>query len=593
MSAQQVPVAVVGSDAARRRVIPGRRRAIALGVAAVGFGLVSEHANDGWFQPAWIPILDLGIGWLMVACGLIAIDTRPRQPAGGRLVLAGFLWFVGDFLAAHQFPAVSSLGFAFQGWFDLVLLLLALAFAARWPAGRVSRTVLAMAGALFAIRAVVRLAWTLPLAVGGELDPTREQVVLWVDVALAAALFAGGVVLVWRLATLPGGDRRDVAPVVAAGAASAFAAIASAQYAATTLGLVPPVDQDTLVIVLWAINVVRLVVPLAILLGVLRLRGARSAIAAAVAEVGEGASTASLERALATSLGDEGLRVLPWDEERATWLDGAHPVDEESLGALAGHQRAVVRVAADGAPVAALVVARSVTEDPELVDAGVALVRLVVRGERQAARIREQLVDVRASRARIVDAADAERRRIERDLHDGLQQRMLGLAMDLRAAEDRPEAREAALRRGSADVLALLDEVRELARGIHPAVLSEAGLGPAIQAAADRSPVPAEVDLHLAGRGSATAEATAYFVVSEALANVAKHASGASAVWIRADDDGERLRLLVEDDGPGGANAGGEGLTGLADRVAAVGGRFAVDERPGGGTSVSAELPLT
>jgi signal transduction histidine kinase len=123
-------------------------------------------------------------------------------------------------------------------------------------------------------------------------------------------------------------------------------------------------------------------------------------------------------------------------------------------------------------------------------------------------------------------------------------------------------------------------------------VLTEAGLGAAIRAAADRSPVPAEVDVRLAGRGTSAAQATAYYVVSEALANVAKHATGATGVWIHAGDDDGRIRVTIEDDGPGGADPAGQGLAGLADRVAALGGRFSVGPRAGGGTRVFAEVPV-
>ena len=231
-----------------------------------------------------------------------------------------------------------------------------------------------------------------------------------------------------------------------------------------------------------------------------------------------------------------------------------------------------------------LAISRNLMDDQALVEAGVALTRLVVRNERQSLRIEEQLAEVRASRARIVEAADAERRRIERDLHDGLQQRMVALAMQLRAANGDSAHLDAALRGGSVELLEILDDVRELARGIHPAVLTEAGLGAAIRAAADRSPVPAEVDLRLAGRGTPAALATVYYVVSEALANVAKHAREATGVWVRADDGDGTLRVVIEDDGPGGADPSGHGLAGLADRIAALDGRFAVEAVDGGGT---------
>jgi signal transduction histidine kinase len=274
------------------------------------------------------------------------------------------------------------------------------------------------------------------------------------------------------------------------------------------------------------------------------------------------------------------------------WRDGDLTLDDDELAALAADgSRAIVPVTAGSEPIAVLVVARSLTDDPALVEAGTALARLVVRTELQAGRIRDQLDEVRASRLRIVEAADVERRRIERDLHDGLQQRMVALAVQLRAAEGGPD-QDAALRDGSAEVLAMLEEVRELARGIHAAVLTEAGLGAAVRAIADRSPVPAEVDVSVSGLEPAAVVATAYYVVSEALANVAKHAPAASAAWVTIGSADGRLRVTVEDDGPGGADPRGGGLSGLADRVAALDGSFRVENRPRGGTIVVADLPL-
>ncbi len=560
--------------------------------AAIVVGMLGEHVADAWLQPTWIPVVDLAVGWLMVGCGLVAMDAQPSQPAGRRLVLAGFLWFVGTYGGPDR-GQVGAIGFAFNGYHDLVLAWLALSFPARWPAWRPARVVLWVVAALYVAQSVTRLAFTVPDVPGALIfDSPLGLLVAWLDVLRAGALIAAGVVMLAQLSRTPARDRPHVGPVLLAGAASAAAASIGASFALSVVGLVPAFG-DSLVPVQWAFNVVRIVVPLAILAGVLRLRTARAAIAGAVAAVGATASAGGLRDALATALGDPGLQILAWNPATGVYAapDGTVMVDADLDALRRSPTRAVVPVDDPDGPLAAILLARPVADDPALVASGVALTRLVVRGERQAARIQEQLDEVSASRARIVDAADAERRRIERDLHDGLQQQMLALAMELRAAELRPEAREAALQRGSAEVLALLEGVRELARGIHPALLSEAGLGPAIQAAADRSPVPAELDLELAGRGSAAAQATAYFVVSEALANVAKHAASATGVWIRADDAGDRIHVRVEDDGPGGADANGGGLTGLADRVAALGGRLTVGARAGGGTSIEAEVP--
>jgi len=574
---------------------PSRATTIAMVAAAVVLGLVVEYIADSWTQPAYIPIADLGIGWLMIGCGLVAAWARPAQPAGWRLVLAGFLWFVGTFMGGMDGTIERWFGFGFGGYHDLVLAWLALAFPDRWPAWRPSRVILAVAAALYMAQTIARLVMFAPETFQVTLvDPdTAVTIVLWLDVIRGGAMAVAGIVMLVRLARAQGSERRMLAPVLLAGAVSMVSAAFTARYALTVLGFFPDLGDETVVPLQWAFNVIRVVVPLTILYGVLRLRGARSAMAGAVADVGNAPTLSALRDALATALGDRELQILAWDHGIGAFRvpDGpAVPADElDHLEQEPG--RRVVHVDSGGDPLAVIVVTRAVAEDPELLQAGVSLTRLVVRNEQQAARIQDQLVDVRASRARIVEAADVERRRIERDLHDGLQQRMVALAMQLRAAEGTAD-RDQALRSGSAEILAILEDVRELARGIHPAVLTEAGLGAAIRAAADRSPVPAEVDVRLTGEGSPAAQATAYYVVSEALANVAKHAAAASGVWIEAEDGEGRIRVVVEDDGPGGADATGHGLAGLADRVAALDGRFSVGARRGGGTRVVAEVPV-
>jgi signal transduction histidine kinase len=575
--------------------IRGTRSTAAIIAAGLVLGLVAEHVGNSWLQPAWIPIADLAVGWLMIGCGLLGAAARPRQPAGNRLVLAGFLWFIGTFMGADD-PLSHAFGFAFGGYFNLVLAWLTLSFPGTRPATRAGTIVLIVAAVLFIAQTVARLLVSAPDVLGITLvDPDAAmQAVLWIDVSRAASIFIAGVLMVVKLLRTRDPERSFVWPVLAAGAAVAIASISNARFALTTLGFIPHLGEDVVIPLEWAFNVFRIAVPLAILLGVLRIRGARTAIAGAVTEVGGTPSVATLRGALATALGDPGLRIMRWDRDLDGYIDSSgEDVSEVELARLQDDPSLVVVRVDDGPDqLAIIVVARSLAEDPSLLDAGVALTRLVVRNEEQSLRIRGQLAEVRASRVRIVAAADVERQRIERDLHDGLQQRMVALAMQLRAAELDPAARAEALRAGSAEVLGLLDDVRELARGIHPAVLTEAGLAAAIRAAADRSPVPAEVELRLSGRGSAAAQATAYYVVSEGLANVAKHAAGATAVWVRAVEDDGWLRIVVEDDGPGGADSDGHGLAGLADRVAALDGRFSVGSRPGGGTKIVAEVPI-
>jgi signal transduction histidine kinase len=205
-----------------------------------------------------------------------------------------------------------------------------------------------------------------------------------------------------------------------------------------------------------------------------------------------------------------------------------------------------------------------------------------------------QLDQVRASRARIVEACDAERRRLERDLHDGAQQRLVTLSLVLgkarhRAARADPEL-AALIESASQEAAEALTELRELARGIHPAVLTQTGLSGAIQALVERSPVAATITAVPNGRFPATIEATAYFVVSEALANVAKH-SLADSTQVTIRQLHEWLVVQVSDDGTGGARPVGSGLRGLADRVASVGGLLRIDSPPGSGTRLEAFLP--
>jgi PAS domain S-box-containing protein len=215
--------------------------------------------------------------------------------------------------------------------------------------------------------------------------------------------------------------------------------------------------------------------------------------------------------------------------------------------------------------------------------------------QRLNAELRAGLDELRASRARIVEAADAERRRLERNLHDGAQQRLVTLSLDLRLARIRvgPDPDDACrLLDGAAVQLAeALAELRELARGIHPAVLSERGLGPALEVLAHRAPLPVDVVSDLGSRLPAPVEAAAYYVVSEALANVAKYAQ-ASAVQVRVARLDETAVIEISDDGVGGADArNGSGLRGLADRVEALHGRLAVESPHGCGTRLLAEIP--
>jgi len=250
----------------------------------------------------------------------------------------------------------------------------------------------------------------------------------------------------------------------------------------------------------------------------------------------------------------------------------------------------------NGAPEAAIIHDAVLLEEPGLVASVAGALWLAVENERLAAEVEEQLTEVRASRARIVAAGDAERRRLERDLHDGAQQRLVALTLALRLAQtrlgdDADPAVKLSLEQASQEAKAALSELRQLARGIHPQILTEAGLHAAIESLAVRTPGDVSIDIDPMARFDPTVEAIAYFVVSEALANIAKYAE-ACAVQVRATWQEGVLTVEVTDDGRGGADPQtGTGLRGLLDRVSAADGTLEVVSPPGGGTRIVARIP--
>jgi signal transduction histidine kinase len=258
-----------------------------------------------------------------------------------------------------------------------------------------------------------------------------------------------------------------------------------------------------------------------------------------------------------------------------------------------GGDRKVASVERDGDRVAALVYDASLDDDPELVEAVTAAAAIALENEHLHAESQARLIELKASRERIVAAGDAERRRLERNLHDGAQQRLVGIALQLRLLQNRigddPSAKE--LVTTASDELALsLAELRELAHGIHPA-LREHGLPAALEALANRATVPTEVTCETPGRLPESVELAAYFVVSEALTNVAKY-SQATHSTVCVTRSGPTVTIEIADDGIGGADdSRGSGLRGLADRVEALDGSLRVSSPPGAGTTVTAELP--
>jgi signal transduction histidine kinase len=319
-----------------------------------------------------------------------------------------------------------------------------------------------------------------------------------------------------------------------------------------------------------------------------------------LASVSESPTQEEAQAGLRTVLGDPSLQLLYWRHaDRAYVTADGSPVD---LG-LVQNGRAVAVLPHSDRPVGALVHDPRLALVPAFHDIAAAA-SLAIRKDRlneelqaRIDELRRREEDVRESRRRLVEAADAERQRLERNLHDGAQQRLVSLSLSLRLAQARlrssPEAAAELLAAASRELAVALEERRQLARGLHPAVLTERGLPAALESLRDRAPLPIAFDAVPEGRLPEPVEAAVYYIVVEALTNTVKYAQASSARVAVTVDDG-LVRVEVTDDGVGGAEAAtGSGLRGLADRAEALGGALAVESPSGGGTVVRALIPLS
>jgi signal transduction histidine kinase len=333
------------------------------------------------------------------------------------------------------------------------------------------------------------------------------------------------------------------------------------------------------------------IAPVLFVIGFLRARLARSAVGDLFIELRADPAPVDLRDALARALRDPSLRLVYWLPEFATYagFDGRE-VDLRELGA----GRAVTLIDLEGAHVAALIHEPALKDEPQLLDAVTAAAAISLENGRLHAELRARLEELKGSRARIVDAGQKERQRLERNLHDGAQQRLIALSLDLRLLQERvagdPEAR-ARLDQARREIATSLDELRDVARGIHPAVVTGHGLEIALEQLAARAPVPVRLEVKVDGRLPERLEVAAFYLVSESLANIGKHASATSATVAIARANGQ-LTVEVADDGVGGADTErGSGLRGLADRVEALEGRLRIWSPNGGGTRLRAEIP--
>jgi signal transduction histidine kinase len=524
--------------------------------------------------------IDIALAWGFVVAGLVVLEqTRWRRllalltGAALALLAADLRWSSSDRLWTA--------GLLLAALWSAVVLHLVLTFPDGRPWSRFARTVI-VAGYLTAVggqlvRTLVdaspRDVLSLVASPGAVHGLARAQAAL--GVAIAGAV----VYLVWqRISLLRGAAQRAQTPALVATLSCVPAVVV------WLIGGLPTADWST-----TSETVARgvaLLIPVGLVAGVAWVRLRRPAASDLVVDL-KTADPASLRDRLARTLGDPSLEI-------AYRLDDGRYVDDSGLPLelLRAADRAVTPLIAQGEEVAVLVHDPALLDDPALVESVRAAASLVLENERLAAQVRSQLAEVRRSRARIVAAADAERRRIERNLHDGLQQRLVTLSVTLgfEASRGGPASPDV-LSRAQGEVERLIAELRELARGIHPTLLRDEGLEPAIEALARRTPLPVTVTGSVGGRLPAGVELAAYFLVSEALTNVVKHAA-ASQAEIRLEQEGGVLRVSVEDDGIGGARpAADSGLAGLRDRLDALDASLLVESEPGHGTIIRGEIP--
>jgi signal transduction histidine kinase len=574
-----------------------RRALLALGAVGLVAGAVPlalALANEGGHQRELIAVFGPLIGWAFIGTGIFAWLRRPENNFGALMTAIGFSACIAA-LRVSTDPWVFIFGLLFitSQWALLYHLLLA------FPGGILQNRLerLLVAGMYFSA-VVVHPVQVLfqdttrlglpenPLLIEShpDLAMTISRARFWFALVLLTAL---AVILIRRWAGARGPQRHTLAPVLVSG--GLVMVLLGVWYAAMLAHLDPGlVDglEDARYVVLPT-------VPFAFLVGLLRSRVAGATVVSEViARLGDPSLRRSgLSRALAEALDDSSLELAYWVPEQGEYVDAAGRRVELPPE---GSDRIVTPLEAGGEPVAVLIHDAALEEERELVRAVGAAAALTLENERLAAELRAKVEELSASRARIVESGDAARRRLERDLHDGTQQRLVSLALSLRILHSRIDGDPGAVRELEAarsELDGALAELRELARGIHPSVLSDRGLDVALDGLAHRAPLPVELEGTAGERLPGRVESAAYFVVAEALTNVAKYAQATHASVNLTRDDG-RLLVEVSDDGVGGADPStGSGLRGLVDRVSALGGRLEVDSQSGRGTTVRATIP--
>lgn len=578
---------------------------LGLAVAAFAFGVLAG-ANVPWTEIAGSEL----VGLSYIVAGTIAWLRRPDNLIGPAILVTGITSVLPVFVRV-PIPAVTSAAFAFAWVTNVFASFILLAY----PSGRffskTARLVFWVVVLTTVIQVIARL---FLLDTGSDFSSVTGPSSLTYGcdcpnpfVLLPDDRLYGSVMLVTRLISVlltiviltlivrrwfgaTAARRRQLVPVLFAGAVGLLAFALDV----TAFNALNGEELPILAVTSVGLVIARAAVPIGFLLGLLRTEFDWSLVGRLVVELGGAPSPERIEAMVAATLHDPSVQLGYWSPAEQAFVAAAG----QRIEPIESATRAVAMVERNGRSIATIAHDPALLEDPGLVASVSAAVGLAIENQSLTAELQAQLDEVRGSRARIVAAADAERVRLERDIHDGAQQRLLALMIELRLAREAVGADPnvdlpARLDRAMVNLRSATDELRELARGVRPAILADAGLGPAVRTLAERSSCPVELSIDLAGRLDAAVESAAYFVVAESLANVVRHASASVArVAISIESDPGRVIVAVTDDGVGGASVDrGSGIRGLKDRVEALGGQLAVESHVGDGTRIRVELP--
>ena len=548
-------------------------------------------------DPLWPPeVLVIVIGAAFVAVGALLL-VEPGQRVNGAMFAAVGVLYAVSWLSPITRSVWAAVLIDFSGALPLLFLAWALL---RYPQQRLARwyeRAFVVLAALWLVgwQILVTITWPPRWVDGAQAHAWPwwlpnyhlNQVAQRIFEVGAIALHVGFIVLmILRFLRTRGLDRALYWPTYVASGAWAVAAVVSGLVVVDRADISDAHHAPDYYQLQWP---ALLIIPVVISYGVLRRRLARLRVADLVVRVNAAASPEGVQQALSRTLADPGLRVLFWSADEAGYVDvhGRPATDQPTVGRLA-----LPVTNRNGEPLAMVHADVSVAHYRELLDAALAASSLSLENAALHASLLARLSEVRESRARLAETAVVERRRIERDLHDGAQQALLALGLTLGRAQAAADAATAAglLTQARGELTDALQELRDLASGLHPAVLTQLGLGAALEVVAERLPVPVTLSVP-ARRWPEAAETTAYFIACEALANIVKHAD-ARHVRIAVADRADRLVLTVTDDGSGGAHLDpNHGLLGMRDRASAIGGTLTITSPPGQGTTIEANLP--